>query len=189
MKKAFLLALALLVPSYPVHAVDIKKAAKKLMIYSWHAAKIGGGLFCINNSYGCLGIGMVIQGMPYVPELKDIRLEDNIMLTVCFKRFTEQIKLINPLVTQDHVLEQILHQARINKGDKAITFDDLTNDEIRTAANEFRSSSRNNALLASLGLFTAGSSSLWSGVTGLYDEINSLHATESDTSDIQKAQV
>lgn len=180
MKKAFILALILLLPSYPVHAVDIKKAASTLLKCSWHLTKIGGGLFCISNSYTWLGIGAIMQGMPYVTK-REIPYEDGVLLTVCLKKATEQIKLLNPQFTQDFVIEQILHQARTNKGDNTITFDKLTNDEIRTAANELRSSSRNKALLASLGLFAAGSSSLWSGAKGLYDEIKSLRATESDT--------
>jgi hypothetical protein len=169
MKKALLLALTLLVPTYPVHAVNIKTAATKLIKCSWHAAKVGGGMGCLSICCGTLLGGFTVYSRPPLPDVTNMP-QDRQILKDYLKQFSVKFQKINPALTEDFMAAQIVEHVQRSKGDNNITFDNLTTDQIHIAFHGFISSAYRRCAVVSLAFFAAGSASIWSGIKGLYDE-------------------
>lgn len=169
MKKTFLLAIALLVPSYSLQA-DLKTATAKLFKCAWHVAQIGGGIACGASIFAFAKIASIGYKIPYIPELTGTP-QDQRMLEEHGDKLVEQMRQLNPMFTKDVLLQFVIEQVRKDKGNNNIQLINITPDDMRTAYNNLRSKDTHRLLLPALACFAASSTSIWCGVKGLYDEV------------------
>lgn len=169
MKKSLLLTIALLLPSYPVNAVGLKTASAKLLKCSWHTAKIGGGVACAYMSYLSLQIALIMNRLPPLEKPTGNKLQDDKNRDEYGEKILKELQNLNSYITlgNTHSLITFLMRNKTNKPDLT----ELTTEQIHTMVNELRPSIHNYGILTCLAFFAAGSSCIWSGAHGLYQEL------------------
>lgn len=203
MKKHLALTMCILM-AMPAQAVDVKKVLGKIVKCTWHVAKIGGGIGCWSVSPLAFGSSMLFHKIPDVPEVGNVsRAQAHGILQALGNG-------LNALVAQnagiiDAAIGQIpdpaaqqqardlrgmaqVSPAQIAQGEQWFLANQQAMQNSASAFNSTRRTLRNVSLLYFLGFVSAGGASIWSGVTGLSEELSAGHDPESDLSEFAFAE-
>ena len=203
MKKQIALAMCILI-AMPVQAVDVGKVLKKIVKCSWHVAKIGGGLGCWSVSPLAFGSTMLFHKIPNMPEVGNVsQAQVRDILNALGDGVNGIVGQYGPAI--DNIIgqvgdAQVQQQLRDMRGRARATPARIAQAEQWFAANQqamqssaalfntARRTGRNFSLLYLIGFVSAGGASIWSGITGLGEELSSGHDPESDLSEFQFAE-
>lgn len=169
MKKAFVFALSITLATPHAQAVSIKKVTLSLLKCSWHITKIGGGVLCLATSIIPLGTSAIAHKLPPMPEFNNSP-QDNQIMHDYFAKVADEINSMNQkrVVTDQHI-EQADTWYQNNKA---------TIQDWGKSANGLKAYIRSRSAIICIGYWAAGSSCIWSGLKGLYQELTSPDTTQ-----------
>lgn len=171
MKKAVVFALSIILATPHAQAVSIKKITFSLLKCSWHLTKIGGGALCLLTSTLPLGTSVIAYKLPPVPKFDNSPQDNQIVHDYLAKVAAE----INAMNQKEVVTDQHIEQADAWYQNNKATIQDWGK-----SANELKSYVRNRSAIICIGYWAAGSSCIWSGLKGLYQELVSSDITQSN---------